>query len=525
MKRAAVIASIIAMAVAFMLMSIGCGSDRQDADKREIKDVYATEKEVEYDGRRHGIEVNNIIATDEVYYSETGTEWSKTAIEYSEVGEYEIYFKVVRKGYEDFVSSGKIKIYKAVLQGISAERKTVVYDGREHGIEIIGTEENDGIKYSEDGSEYRAALTKKDVGRYTVYFVVERANGEYFGSTELLILPEIRGRYWNALKGEIEIKDTNYDETGRGMIGENEYVVKDSTLEIGDTEYKYVKDDEQVYKFTINGGEIFYTIGKRENETAEIRVYESEERAEIIIGGIAVKEVTGVNYSENGNTMTLTEKDIDITLKKLPENPQGDIYELVIFDGLPHKHSGIENSNEYTEIGRHEDKITLVEEGYLPKEINAVLEIVKNITGNYCNADNIIEINMDIAMINGESNKMEYFDGAWRVAGKELSEENGKLYYDGREYFKASKNIVDIIYGGETLKIKCDADDVLIVCDSGTLTVTIDGVTVSKKEVDSSIITVNGERKDGIVDGSVTMYVLGSSDLTGVIRVEIVVAE
>ena len=77
------------------------------------------------------------------------------------------------------------------IEGVSVEGVEVVYDGSAYTVTVSGTEEGDGIFYSEDGFVYgEDAPAYSDVGTYDVFVKVTREGyNDWYGSADVVITP------------------------------------------------------------------------------------------------------------------------------------------------------------------------------------------------------------------------------------------------------------------------------------------------------------------------------------------------
>ena len=518
MVKRARITLIILTLFAVGILVFACGDGGESGEEGEITGIYAVETEVTYDGREHGVEIVGTTIGDKIFYSESGASWSTAEIKYTDAGEYSFYYKVVRTGYKDYVGIGKIKINKAILQGISASDTRVVYDGNAHGIEITGVESDDEVLFSDDGINFGLSVTKTDVGRYTIFYVVNRGNYEYRSSTVLLILPEIRGTYFNSALGEIHITDTNYDENGRGEMDGKEFVVEDGVLTFDGAQYKKVGDDEAVYELRARGKSVFI-LGSKESVTVEIEIDIASSVAIIKHNGETVMTVENVNYCENGSEIVLTEKCTEIVFVLLLVPEIDDIYELVIYDGAEHGHTiegewDTDINPKYTDVGRYEDFITVRKDGYVEKRIRAVLVIAEDISGIYFDDTDIIVINRDRAEINGVDFAMSYAGGCWEADGNAIQITDDGISYGGKAFARAVLNAVRIEIGGKVI-VCADVEDVTILVVGGTVIVDVGGDTVF--EIAGSVldVTANGSSVDAVYDEEAIFYMLGNTNLKG----------
>ncbi len=169
---------------------IACGKSEDvetGGDKEEVIEV--EDVSYEYDGEAHGLKIKGLKEGDRVEYSKDGFDYSEEEIKYTEVGAYTVYYIIKRD--DETIKSGNAKIYigKRILDGITCENLEIEYDGEAHGIEIKGIKEGDRIQYSIDGKTYEEKEIKvSDVGKYTVYYIVERGHAEYRDSCEIEIV-------------------------------------------------------------------------------------------------------------------------------------------------------------------------------------------------------------------------------------------------------------------------------------------------------------------------------------------------
>ena len=143
-----------------------------------------------YDSQPHSITVKADTGAT-ITYSTNGTEYSKNNPTYTDVGEYTVYYKVVKDNYETVTGSKTVKITPAKLTGVTAQGYTGPYDSQPHSITVTA-DEGATITYSttSDGNYSEENPTYTDVGEYTVYYQVEKANYETVtGSETVKITP------------------------------------------------------------------------------------------------------------------------------------------------------------------------------------------------------------------------------------------------------------------------------------------------------------------------------------------------
>ena len=143
-----------------------------------------------YDSQPHSITVKADTGAT-ITYSTNGTEYSNNNPTYTDVGEYTVYYKVVKNNYETVTGSKTVKITPAQLTGITAQGYTGAYDSQPHSITVTA-DEGATITYSttSDGNYSEENLTYTGVGEYTVYYKVEKKNYETVtGSETVKITP------------------------------------------------------------------------------------------------------------------------------------------------------------------------------------------------------------------------------------------------------------------------------------------------------------------------------------------------
>ena len=143
-----------------------------------------------YDSQPHSITVKADTGAT-ITYSTNGTEYSNNNPTYTDVGEYTVYYKVVKNNYETVTGSKTVKITPAQLTDITAQGYTGAYDSQPHSITVTA-DEGATITYSttSDGNYSEENPTYTDVGEYTVYYQVEKANYETVtGSETVKITP------------------------------------------------------------------------------------------------------------------------------------------------------------------------------------------------------------------------------------------------------------------------------------------------------------------------------------------------
>ena len=139
-------------------------------------DVTAWGYEGIYDGRSHGITVDCKTEGATILYSTDGKTYSTKKPEYTNVGTYVTYYKVVKDGYTTVVGTEIVKIKEAEIE-FDADDCIVFYDGKNHSIEMDVKTDDCKILYSEDGINYSSKKPEyKEPGTYVVYYKIMRDN-------------------------------------------------------------------------------------------------------------------------------------------------------------------------------------------------------------------------------------------------------------------------------------------------------------------------------------------------------------
>lgn len=392
-------------------------------EKSEITDIFCVPEMAVYDGAAHGIQIIGIKETDNVRYSTDGQTWKSEVITYADVGEYTVFCKVERNGFNDYIGNAKIIITPKEISTITAE-DIVVIGGERIIPNLNGIEADDIIMFSVNSGEYREFI-EQDIqsGTHNVKYTVTRKNHEIFiGQFKLTV---IGGR-------EIKIK-----------INDEQYVVS------------YGEQAAPKIKVATKENKIIVTV--YEQETLEIDKYNY---CESIIGVENIKR----DYSENSLTAEIVKDEIEIILSKRRDEDVQDIEQGFLYDGAPH---GIETDGEilfeidgeyikdgllYTEVGEYRTTGVVIKDGCLPRLIKCIVRIYPDMTGVYVSDNGVIEIDKTCAKLNNE--EVEYMLGVEGgiIAGKEVQYKSGYIVFDGSDYFETKKNYFAININ-EELKI------------------------------------------------------------------------
>lgn len=138
---------------------------------------------ITYDGQDHEfpvtVDVENAVIT---YSVGSDDEYTEEIPVFTEEGEYEVFYKVEKNGvvYEEgsFIVTIKAQDPIEVVEPVE-ETAEAVYDGEEHSFPVIIEDKDAVVKYSdtEDGVYTEEAPKFKEVGEYTVFYLVEK-NGK-----------------------------------------------------------------------------------------------------------------------------------------------------------------------------------------------------------------------------------------------------------------------------------------------------------------------------------------------------------
>lgn len=223
--------------------------------------VTAQNAVIRFDGKNHGIKIDGLLPDDKVYYSTDGDNF-KEQIEIKEVGEYIVYYKVVR-GYAEYEDSVKIIIKENVLGTYLSSSGT---------IEI--TEENE-TEYSIDNGK----ITVNDIvyEKLNADEKVYKLNGEvYFkAQEECVVTVSFAADKATVTADGVKIKeceDVNYCESINGLKLERKNDNSDVTVNI--THAEKVTDIEIILsKRRVNSiGE----INQRKKYTGEAQTIDVE---------------------------------------------------------------------------------------------------------------------------------------------------------------------------------------------------------------------------------------------------------
>ena len=537
-KTAKAIVKAAAIAIA-MWITVWIGSGCVDSDDngsiegQEITWAEINGVEKEYDGQYAGVRIKGLRYDDEAYYSADGREWQKEALLHKAVGEYEVWVRIEHEGYKTKEERVKIIIRERELHGISARDKRIIYDGKEHGIEIEGIEKGDRIEYEVNG-EKQETLGMKEVGEYEIRYTVKRECGKYEGECKVIILPRISGKYVNEQSGKIELSETetNYDINGKGKLSDGrEYKVTGKEMEIEGEIYTRMEQDERMYGIEINGTKR-YAIGKAtitiEIECGKVsidgkEIYDDGQSnyCEKVIG-----EEIERDYERNAARIETDKADTVIQLTKRKEKTETErIEQRVLYDGKGHgtgredvlikTPEGYKTDAEYTEAGKYISKAVILSAEYLPQITEWELTIAKDMTGVYYREDGVIEIEKEKCRVNGEEKELEYdWDEYGTIDGRAFEIRAGTMEWKGKEYGKQNGERITVITSGAEVVVKQDiSTEVYILSDANGVIVTTNGEELMRIDgAKAQSVTVDGVVWCGFNDGEIALYILGMSE-------------
>lgn len=141
-----------------------------------------------FDEKAHGITLQTPAGTTVRYGTKSG-EYSLTASpRYTLPGKYTVYYQVSRANYTTVTGSADVTIVQGTMP-VVAEGYSGIYDGKEHGIRVIGV---DGakIRYGTSTGKYTAVECPKykDAGTYNIYYQVTKTGyGQVTGVQQIEI--------------------------------------------------------------------------------------------------------------------------------------------------------------------------------------------------------------------------------------------------------------------------------------------------------------------------------------------------
>lgn len=141
-----------------------------------------------FDEKAHGITLQTPAGTTVRYGTKSG-EYSLTASpRYTLPGKYTVYYQVSRANYTTVTGSADVTIVQGTMP-VVAEGYSGIYDGKEHGIRVIGVDGAE-IRYGTSTGKYTAVECPKykDAGTYNIYYRVTKTGyGQVTGMQQIEI--------------------------------------------------------------------------------------------------------------------------------------------------------------------------------------------------------------------------------------------------------------------------------------------------------------------------------------------------
>lgn len=141
-----------------------------------------------FDEKAHGITLQTPAGTTVRYGTKSGEYSLIASPRYTLPGKYTVYYQVSRANYTTITGSADVTIVQGTMP-VVAEGYSGIYDGKEHGIRVIGV---DGakIRYGTSTGKYTAVECPKykDAGTYNIYYQVTKTGyGQVTGVQQIEI--------------------------------------------------------------------------------------------------------------------------------------------------------------------------------------------------------------------------------------------------------------------------------------------------------------------------------------------------
>lgn len=477
--------ALIILAVASLIFLCSCADNGESSTSLVIEGVTVDDVIVPYDGKSHTLIVKNALIDDEIAYSTDGTTWT-TDFFRSEIGEYNVSVSVRRSGYEELILRAYLIITPNILDGVTASDVTVIYDAKPHGISVSGVRADDIVTFSADGENFsQTPVAYTEVGRYTIYYRVERGVAYFADSCTVTVLPDILGEYINIESGAtVEITpDTVFDIDGTGEYNGKPFAVEDGLLVYDGKEYRLLEGDEVFYTVAVGGSSVSILGG----DSIAVDIVFDALGATVDISGKSVY-VENVNYCEPIDGVDIVrdyEKsdvrfetsltDIVIVLSNRPTLalPSVDLY--FIYDGAAHdvfpnvsdtvllkSDDGYSKAvGSESEVGRYSFEYVVLRDGYLPSFVTCELVIYPAFDGVYVTESDIIFVTGEQASVNGEETAIVCDGNGISIGDKSVDFTDGGIVFDGIAYSKGEGSYVVIV--AEQLRRVVAIEDVLYI--------------------------------------------------------------
>ena len=482
---------------------VGCAEndgddDKKDAELPKITGIVVIHDSFVYDGEAHGIVLGGVLSSDKIYYSVDGQAWQESVLRV-EPGEYTVYYKIVRRGYADYIGKTTLVILISNITDVVANDIICVL-GKEVVVDFVGLKDGDRLKYSVDGGEYSDRLEVESVGIYTVSYTLTRLGvGSATGTFMLTVLPDIDGTYVGGGKrivfeGAVAVIDgVEYDMTygvdGRGHIevgdGSVDFAVDGGVLEMGGVRYRKIEGDVRLVELNINGDA--YYAAAADDDVFEIAF--DDNCAAVSCGGEVLTRLDGFNYCESVlGANELRRKYIEgtvefsavvgfveITLSLRADEEIEPVEQFVMYDGKPHalavEFDDVLYYNDgayekaptaYAEVGQYDYTLIVLRDGYLPRKVDGRLTILPDLSGVYV-AENVgvLEINGMEARLNDCAVAFEVSLNGFTVDGKAGEFADGTVTVGETVYRLTDKNLMAFKVCG-TVKVIERSKDIML---------------------------------------------------------------
>lgn len=529
--------SILVICAVFCFVTLFACSDDPSSALPSLSDIFAPDVSVEYDGRPHSVSVINTLPTDTVTYSTDNISFYPYSPSFTDVGNYTVYFKVVRYGYAEFSSSASISISPTILSDISSSDLSFVYDGLSHSPVIDGVLPTDNISYSTDGVSFSSSVPSfVDVGVYTVYYRIDRSYGEYKSSCSITILPNIYGRYFNPDHGVIVVSsDISFSVSGSGYIDGIPFSVVDEVLTYDSITYSLLSDSDHIYRLNVLDNSVYFIASASDYLSISFK----DDVALIMLDDSLLLSVPDFNYCESGviadytdlsftqafSSSSLGITDISVELSSRSVNPITVDCVYYTYDGLPHGFDFnddvifLSDEHSFTDVGSYTVSVVFTSSLYLPKLLECSLIILPCIDGVYLSSDHVIQISdKDISIDGLLCGKLSILEDTWVWNDLPITVTDGGIVYNGISYSCVGSPViavyVDDIYCSYIL-ISSDILHIHISCDGDVLTFTDEDNTLLLSVpffCDSFSISLNGNPLSPLEYSS--SFMLGYSDFS-----------
>lgn len=281
-----------------------------DITEKPIFTITISGYEGSFDGEEHGITLGGTEVGDIISYSDDGSVYDLSeSPKYAAVGTYEVYAKVERAGYEDWVGHAFINITAANINDVTIKGYSGTYDGSSHGITVT-SRGGDSISYSTDASTYTSTNPEfTNAGEYVVYVKVEREGyNDFTGSGTVNITKKT-----TTLTFEVDDRDydgtTTADIAGYTFSGLVDGETASVTGYVGAFENKNAGEDKEV---TVSG----YTISGINLDNYDIEIASAyatiAQRALTVTFTVSNKTYNASNNATVTNTSIVGKLDGDV---------------------------------------------------------------------------------------------------------------------------------------------------------------------------------------------------------------------